>query len=288
MPSKVTMIFHQQTGDPEAVGFVRTAGWTESVWVNTNDHTLIRQLIELPGGMAPNSIIHQRRRILSTTGTIRGYRIQSYNLIGQQLLPTGGMTPRSYGGAGQAGDADSPGLALLIRMNHDTIPASVRLRTAGIPDGWVVGGEVGPAADLLAIGGYIGALARSFGSILIDPLQAPVVIRSITGNGVITGVLPISGLAVNTIVKVAGSLDACRRRRGGVYVITEIGNPAGTIKINGWQWGPTTGGKVRRHVRGFYQFSATGSDWLKNIVRKVGAPFDQFRGRRSSRRRVGA
>jgi len=274
MPSRFTMLMQITTNPANRDdASPHTGGWSESFWgsnpIVASDPTLI-------------TLMQKRAILLPAQGSIVGFRIGNYNITGNRLVPTGSSTGKVlYAGNGLR-QSGLPQKSLSMTGVGHGVANCTRFTIRGIPDSQLINGEYQPDA------GYKSAVT-AFGNELSnagwkflgrDLTRVSQSVQAIAGNVVTLG---------GAIGAVAGT-DYLRFRRvydddgdpvTGAYLITAIagnnytlaGFPARTLT--------SPSGTARVDAIALVDFfSVTPS---RAVVRKIGRPFESYRGRQSKR-----
>lgn len=287
MPTRLNQIFQLSTGTNKKTTVTRTGGWQEGLWHSADNHDTVIAAFERPGGNAGRSPKMLRLGLMPEQGVLIGYRLQTYQIIGTKLIPTGGARVIRLGLRGTwVQPDDAPQLALECRFGFQTSASRITARLSALPNDQCQGGEFHPSgAYNRMVEAYFASLADAWGSILIDRTELALQkINQVSDAGVVSGLIPLDGFAAGDTAVIRASLDECRRRRGGRFLVSAVNAGLGTITLSGWPWGLTNKGTVYRLVRNFFAFSNPTMRWEQVVERKVGAPFARFRGR--SKRRM--
>lgn len=293
MPTRLTL-FVSVTTDPgdRSAAAPHSGGWTES-WYCQKDGFQDVSFFQSWG--------NSRASILAGEATVTGYRQQAFTISGNRLLPGGAASgplnvPGSY-----PKDLDVPQAALMVNFSLAGQPQQIRHRLAAIPDSQVTMGEYQP--DQVFKGmmtKYINAALQGFG--LGAVLGA--VVHDLNQQDVrVVSIIPVAGTPTATLVTSA----ATGTQPGGWIRLHRVrddnGNPiSGAFVVQATQ--PTQGG-MQSYTLGGYTTSqsvTTANGLARNdllitspivagtvnriVVRRIGRPFVQYRGRRSARPRV--
>lgn len=288
MPIRASMLFElTTTRNAEDAPIERKAGWSESYWLNGEDIGAARLIFE-----GVNGPIDGRLRLLPRlSGVIIGARYEAFTLVGTTLVP-GAAQPVPIGRAGTApllNDIPQMGLQLAFKLT-DNQPGSIRHVLAGWPDASVVGGEAILSIDMKDRLRRFFLSVQSCGAVVIDRNQSKEKLLSISADGVGKR-LDGGGYAVGTMLKISRARDPVGRRNyGGVYPVVAVTAGPTTFTLGGWSaaaGGPgvaTVRGTVRPHVRLWKGFDVARAKLVRSVIRKVGRPFGDYRGRASKRR----
>lgn len=249
----------------------RDAGWSEAFWL---DQDIEQAKVKL-GDLAV-----ARAGMLPVSGHCVGYRITPAINAGQAYSKA-----FSFPG-GSHERCDMPQMALAIRM---TTAAGINrtIRCAGLPDDVVKGGEYSPTTFFqVQVAEFVKLLKLGFGTYGVNRTNALKSISGITVGGLVTTVEP-HGYVANEEVRFFRTRDIYGQTiRGNWKVIEPIA--ASTFTLRNYNtpgtriYGAVHTGKVRKITPTFSGF--TDSTRFRSTTRKVGAPFDRFRGKASKRR----
>jgi hypothetical protein len=274
MATKIVLRFNGNTSSapPQAsIGYVGSShafGFSESCWRTSGTDAQTKtwiQAILAPrrAGLLPSNVT-LTDALMYTAGGGRGVPIP-LGFIGPQ--------PRS----------DQVNVAILASTRHLTAPAQRRWWVHCMPDNWVVDGElVVTGLQTTYIRNYLDAMNESSWLGLVqNDLQSIITISAI-------GLVSLPGpspYAVGQIVRVARTLTADKRRRGGNFFITAVGPGLNNFTLGNWTLGATTGGTIFRPTSDFYNISSGDGAFIERAgTKKVGRPFELYRGRQPVRR----
>jgi hypothetical protein len=284
---KLTNIFQVTTApvDPAAAN-AHTGGWSESYWTLSPFQTVVAQW---------NALTSARANLLPIQASSIGWRFQEYSMDKNFLTPKGTQAgPQRFPGrTGILTDLPQVALQIVTRSNAAPNRSNVVLRC--MPDDQMTGGEYGPSPvfkglvttfqNLLspATPGPVGFLGR-------DQSQASVRVLAGSGtDGITIDAVPATGLVVGDYVRFNRIHDSFGRPVIGSFRVTTInpGVPPGSavITVAGWPSGVVVSkasGTLRRDQLAF--FSYKDSRVRRAVVKKVGSPFEKYRGRRSKKR----
>jgi hypothetical protein len=159
-----------------------------------------------------------------------------------------------------------------------------RVALRGIPDINVVEGEYQPQGTFPAnLNSFIQALAAwQFRG--RDLSQAAQPVLTIGATGLVTAVSPLAFIQLQ-MVRVLKAKDSSGNLRGGRFQVATVGPNANQITLLNWPFGACTGGNVRLDTANIYaSVDAANTTSGRIVVKKVGRPFTQYRGRRGRRR----
>lgn len=275
MATRVSLVF-QYASSPRAgtTARIHTGGWTESLWsINPvpSNHPDIATWATA------------RARLLPATASIVGFRIANFTIVQNKFKPTGTSTGKIVKPGNPNYDCDIPQMALEIGCTSSEGPNVSRIALRGIPDSCVYGGELN--ADV----GWLGNLTRYLGELENrgwkftgrDLAQPSFNIISVAGNVVtLNGAL---GAVPNTsYVRFLNAKNEAGETVTGAYLVTAVaGN---TVTIAGYSGGNFTVPSGKMRIDMVRLFDITEADYTRVVVRKVGRPFESYRGRQSKTR----
>lgn len=276
MPFRLTNIFQLTTAPTNlARAHTHIAGWSESFWTNLN-----------PTAFQPPwaTIRNQRATLLPVTAAIVGFRVQFFTISGNKLLPGGAVSGRLNIPGNASNITDLPQVSLMLNcLAGGGNPNSSRMVLRGMPDAIMIGGEYQPTP---AFAGQVTLLCNSFqgfnfGFIGRDLSQASVRVNKITGNVVVIDALPATGLNVGDFIRFHRVNDDSGNPVKGAFVVTQIAGLQITCQgLDATLTQPS--GTLRRDLLAMFNFGTVTP--IRAIVKKVGRPFEQYRGRRSKTR----
>ncbi len=264
---KIDMLFSQQTNKGGASpDQVKVGGWSEGWYVDA-DQAGARAVL--------SALCPSRAALLTSSARIVGQRVRQ---VGGGSQTAGQVFPGTA-----VGLADVPQMALEISCGA-VGKANVRhFRMRGVADARVVeGAYVASDAAVFAFNSYktaVDQLSLRFKGLKLDNPRANVISVDTTGN-VVTATDFVVTLGQN--VKTIRVKGANGRAASGIFpVIARTDNTH--FQLGNWKAGASTGGSVRLNEIDY--FLADGDNFFIEGVtlQKVGRPFHQFRGRRSTR-----
>ena len=258
-------------------GVQHTGGWSEGIWSQTDP------LVTDPGRWV--ALLRARANLLPSTAVILGTRVQKYEMAGNKLQPQGSkITTAAY--VGRAGiTTDLPQAALQLVATNPATPNKAVVILRAIPDDYIKGGEFAPTPAYL---GFLTSFrtqltSNEFGFVGRDLSQASVrVLSASVADGILLDGIPATGLVVGNYVRFNRVVTSTGVLVTGSWQVTNIaGN---VIRVANWTHIVVkAGGTVRRDQMVFVQYVTT---YLRRAtVKKIGAPFEKYRGRRAKVRR---
>jgi len=258
---RVTFLYQQST-DARRVG-----GWSENWYLDADEATATR---------GAGDYIRRRGALLCGQASCVGFRLQVLGGRSKMVLVN---TPGPIT-SGQ----DIPQMALNCRVSAQGVPNVKYFQLRGLPDANVIGG------DFVPVGGF-GAAFSAFGSCLWNnsfrfrvrsAAIAPVQVISIDANGnfVLGGNLTFGVGAYIQILRVRTVTGA--NASGTFYV--DVATDSRRGRFIGWQGGVVTlSGTARVYSTDYVLVANSSLESLRVTTRKVGRPFDMYRGRRRRR-----
>jgi hypothetical protein len=291
MAIKVVLLFQQVSNNytsssnapvsSPSIGYgVRThlAGWSESLWWNANNFaTLVNAMKNGYGGLP--GLLPARAALLGYGAGIIGARFYQGGAGRGQSLAF------SYPG-GLGVETDQPQTAILVKAGPTGAAVTRRFTLRGIPDSNVAWGEFSAdTAFSAAIANYFQAISN-YSFYAIDPASPAAPIFNIDATGLVTLNAPTNPFVVNQFVTISKVIDAVGAFHTLTTTVKTIGPQANQFTLTAWPFGPCTAGKAVTKVRSLFQISAATCAVSRVVTRKVGRPFEQYRGRRSKRRKT--
>jgi len=254
---------------------VHVGGWSESFWASTNQRFIDRNWEE-----------QQRTRaiMLPPTAAIVGFRQQSYSIRGNKLYPGGTTSGRTNVPGRQALKTDLPQVSLQCNAYADGFPNNSRINLRGMPDLIMQGGEYQPSPVFkTALTNFFTAQkAAGFGFVGRDLSQPSArVISYDPGGKLLTLDAVPAGLAEGDFIR----LHRCYSDNGdpisGAFLVNGVPGLR-TVPIANFNFTLTRpSGTARKDLLRFMQYGDM--EAIRAVVRKIGRPSEQYRGRRSKR-----
>lgn len=273
MPLKITYIFDYSSEPADtAAAASHKGGWSETLW--------------LPGSTPEldkcRRIASQRTRLLPETVRIIGYRQQLYTIVAGQFQ-AGGANMVLLGFRGRVGyRPDLPQVSLSLKASAFNATNTRRFTLRGIPDEQMENGEYQPTPA------YDNNVTL-YGQDLVDEGFA------FPGRKLDEPFSDVKEI-VNSKLKVVGAttfnegdrvlLKGVRDVNGdpvvGQFVVTGVA--AGQFTLGNMDPNIVVGqkGRVCKVINALFSISQVETG--RAVVRKIGRPFEQYRGRRSKRR----
>jgi hypothetical protein len=269
----------QQIISAPAIGYTsrtHVGGWSESVlWLS--DSVADLQTALRTGFAGAPALLPARAALLPSTAGIVGVRFY------QGGAGKGQTYGYSYPGD-PSQETDIPQVAVLCKGGPTSFAVTRRWTLRGVPDNQVTAGEFTPTQDYTnRVATYFSAMGN-FGFRGIDPTIAPTPLLNVNAAGLFSANVVNQPFAVGNIVTISKALNAQGNFRKFVGQVTAIGPLNNQFTMAAWPFGACTGGTARVKTTGVFYLTSQNSVVVRALVRKIGRPFEQYRGRRSKRR----
>jgi hypothetical protein len=279
MPVRISLLLAVTTDPTDRVAASpHSGGWSESFYAPGN------QFAALPFFVL---WANQRANILAGECAVVGYRQQLFTISQNKLLPGG-----SAGGAlnvpgGWPNDLNAPQDSLMVNFQVAGQPQNIRHRLPGIPDSQVSAGEYQPNATFkAALTKYIQLItAGVFEALVHDLTQPDARVRSLAGAALTTQ--SATGAIAGGYIRFRRVKDDIGRPVEGAFLVTAVvanadGSFTYTLFDPPLQTVSTPNGTCRHDL--LVEANIVGGNPNRLVIRKVGRPFAQYRGRRSKRK----
>lgn len=275
MPYKISILIGFSTAPSNrAVASIHSGGWSESFWFN-GAASLIT--IKMP------LILNDRARMLGGSASVVGYRIQAYTITGNKLIPNGSTSVHATYPGNNNLTMDVPQAALDLSGLVAGAVNSNRLVLRGVPDEAITFGEYNGSQP------FAGGLANYTGDIVNMPagfvgrdLSQPSSRIHAINAGVVTLQANVGGVAGTDWLRLHRCYDINGNPVKGAYLITAIAGNAYTLQNLPAQVVLEPSGTARIDKLVFLTLTSLNTG--RALVKKVGRPFEQYRGRRSHAR----
>lgn len=270
--AKYTHLMAVTTGPTDrAAASPHSGGWSESHWGTPSDNFLT---------FLQNSAV-KRANLLPSLCSVIGWRYETFDLTGRVLRPLGAVSGRfQYPGISSQG-LNLPQDALMISATAAGNPNATRFNLRALPDGVTVNGEYQPTpvftTDLLDFLQYL--KTRNYGFIGRNKTGSSAQVVSITGAVVVLNG-PVGGvqgdyLRLNRVFTSNGTPVK------GSFRIDTIGGNTYTLSTAPGLNVTAPSGTARLDTLSFFNYGNLTPN--RAVSRKVGRPFEQYRGRASKR-----
>lgn len=286
MATKVVILFQSAT-DPPATGApnigyvprVHTGGWSELLWHASDDPSVVINCLTGVRNAVPPLLL-SRANCLPVKDSIIGVRLYAGS--------TGRGQSFAFAYPGGYLADEIPQMGLLIKCGSVGLLNSRRWIIRGIPDDSVVGGEFAPTPNFIYQIGQLFLAYSNFGFYGND-LTLPVAkLSGVDAGGNATVINPTpQPFMLNDRVHISRAVDVItglfKQATGFVKAVV----PPNVFQIDSWTGNAANGGKATKILpKIFCPINSTTCAVSRVVVRKVGRPFEQYRGRRSRRRKA--
>ena len=274
MAQRMTFLFSLTTNPADrSSASPHSAGWSESWW--TKEH------IFLSGRVIPR-LASCRARLLPANASIIGFRLANYTISGNRLKPTGSSTGKLQYMGLPGTNVDLPQVAVEMTGSARGAANQSRFSLRGVHDSIMVNGEYQPDPDFKRnMTLFCNQLTSDDWGFIGRDLTVP----SANVLNVVAGVITLDGalgLAVGDYLRFHRVKDDDGKPIQGAYRVTALANGGLTVTVaNLAQIVTTANGTARWDKIDLYEFAAVAP--ARAVVRKVGRPFEVYRGRRSKR-----
>jgi hypothetical protein len=265
---KFTMIMQMGTGgQANPLAQPRTGGFSETVYYTNVSAGTINSFYDL---------CQLRANLLGRGGAVIGQRYQQVDPVGQA------SSEKRVFRSGLAMTTDNPNMAIQLRCRGANVANIRRSHIHCIPDDVTVAGEyvTGTPWDLnfaLFKAGLRGWLFRGR-----DLTLPKVLVKDITDAGVVTFLSDLP-LGVTDLVSLYRVEDANGNFVNGTFQVG-VASTLRIVTLNNWKAGACKGGKAQKFSPIYPTINVAGTSLGTVSIRRVGGPFNKFRGRRSKRR----
>lgn len=275
MPVRISLLFALTT-QPADLGkaIPHSGGWSETLWQDLDFGASVQQ--------RALRLANKRAQLLPASATIIGVRYQTFTLSVNRFLPGGTSTATLQlpGNANWPGDL--PQAALLLNAQSTDNQNTRRWALRGMPDQFIINGEYQPTPQFTTkINAYFQELSDDNfyfpGRDLSQPDRRVIAIA----NTVVT-VDNGASFVQGGYLRFHRCIDALKDPVEGSYVITNVNVNA--ITLGGFAPRTLTqpSGTCRNDVA--VMVKITSANFSRAVIKKVGRPFAQYRGRASRRR----
>jgi hypothetical protein len=258
-----------------------SGGWSESFWLNGSTF--------LPAGWQKWAAV--RAAMLPSTASVIGFRVQTYTIAGNKLLPGGSSVGKLNVPGTTLYTSDLPQCALELSFSLAGATNSIRSRLASIPDEQISQGEYQPTGPFMAaVQAYIAFVVgtgggQPFAGVVRNLSLASARVFSLAGTTLT--IAPGSTLnAPGQYVRFHRVYDDNGNPVKGSYLVTAAvvgaNNTVLTLAQNLGQTITKPNGLVREDLLTVQNINA--GTVGRALVRKIGRPFASYRGRRSKQR----
>jgi len=210
----------------------------------------------------------------------------STRIIGARFYQPGGgrAQPVALSLPGTSNTTGLANKAVLCTSNNANAAVPRQWWVHNMPDAQVVGGEFQPSNFFLGrFTAYLDAIGQASWMGLVRTSNINVV--TINAAGLVT-CAGVHAFAVGQFVTLSKTLLESGQKFGGLFRVSTVGPLSSQLTLLDWDQGAATGGNMYLKNLTPYVIGASGRPLVNRAgTRRVGRPFDLYRGR-SSRRRV--
>lgn len=269
---KVSLLFQFTTAPTNrAAASPHSGGWSESHWSNESSNI----------GTFAAELAQARAQFLPGEASIIGYRVQTYTISGNKLSPVNTSSGR-FQYRGVLGSMNLPSDGLGFSGQSSGNPNTARFTARGIPDGEISNGEYQPGGSMsVAVDAYRAKLvAAGWGFIGRVRTGQSARVQSILA-GVVTLSQNIGGTENVSFLRLLRVSNGRRDPIKGSFLIKVIADKAYTCQNLGSTTLVEPSGEARIETLAFMPYSVVNVGRAQS--RRVGGPFDKYRGRASAR-----
>jgi len=277
MPSRISLILQATTAPTDGTAAIpHTGGWTEGFWqlgdIASDDPKIVR-------------LATKRAILLPIEAAIVGYRIGLYTIVGNALMPRGTSVGKQLFPGNGGYSLNLPQDALELSGKTADGPNSSRFMLRALPDGMVTAGEYQPTSTFKTAVTLMGQnlVADAWGWVgrnLTNSLANILAYDEDTDSWVFgPGFTAVTGDFVRLIDATANGVNI-----SGSYRVTAQPQGAASATLAGLSLTADTSnvsGKARTDSLRFLPFTVITPSRAR--VKKIGRPFESYRGRRSNR-----
>ena len=246
-----------------------TGGWSEQVWCDDSTEA---------DGPGINRLAQKRARMLPVQASLIGWSFAEFGISGNRLLPLGSrtITHRYPGSVGTT--ADVPQAALTLSGTVGGGPNKGKYIMRCIPDENVTNGEIDVGTTFLTrVNSFMEELTGfGWGTIVRNLSATTGGVKSIAGNVItsVPGVMPVAG----NYVRLLRVSDQNQHPVIGSFRVSSV--VGDLITVEGLSATVLPGGRGQWRVDSvrFAPFQTMNIGRIS--VKKIGSPFEKYRGRR--------
>lgn len=274
MAQRMTLLFSLTTNPTDrGSASPHSAGWSESWWS--------RLEIILTGRSIPR-LASARARLLPANAAIIGFRLANYTIAGNRLKPTGSSTGKMQYMGLPGSAVDLPQVAVEMSGTARGAANQSRFSLRGVPDSVMVNGEYQPDSDYKRnMTLFCNQLTADDWAFVGRDLTQP----SANVLGIVGGIVTLdgnTGVGVGDYIRFHRVKDDDGKPIQGAYRVTAVANGGLTLTCtNLAQIVTEANGTARWDKLNLFEFGTVQP--ARAVVRKVGRPFEVYRGRRSKR-----
>lgn len=276
MPFKVVILFNGNTvneefipGLPSQSGLTHPFGFSEGYITSTSS-------FDSEVSFLRNNLAVKRAAILPPSTRIIGARF--YQPGGGRAVPVALSLPGTSNITGLANKA------VLCTSNNSSAAVPRKWWVHNMPDAQVVGGEFRPSNFFASrFTAYLDAMGEASWMGLVRTSNINVVTISAAGLVTCSGA---HAFAVGQFVTLSKTLRSDGTKFGGLFRVSTVGPLSSQLTLLDWEEGDCTKGNMYLKNMTPYVIGASGRPLVNRAgTRRVGRPFDLYRGRSSRRAR---
>ena len=270
--SRLSTIIQVTTSPTDlTVARAHTGGWSESIWTTLNANAY-RPLW---------SIMQQKRALLlPLAASIVGFRTQIYTISTNKILPGGAVSGRLQVPGTNSNKTDLPQVSLQLSTTGAGVPNTNRLVLRGIPDDVMKNGEYQPDSVFKGLVTQFATslLGNNFGFVGRDLSQLSVRVEAIAGTSITVDQIPGTGLDQGDYVRLNRVIGDNGSPIQGVFKVNSVN---GRVLVMTQTVGNLSkpSGTLHRDLLAYFAFGSITP--IRAVVKKIGRPFESYRGRRS-------
>jgi len=274
MPLQRATLLMQLTTDPadRTTASPHTGGWSETVWADATFAASDPFWLDL---------IRTRQNLLPAQASIVGFRFGVYTFVGNKQVPGGTSTGRLQRPGNSGLETDMPNCALMLAGTTLGNPNNSRFTIKCIPDDMILKGEYQPTTAFKRnLTAYFNALINGGFGFLGRDLTLPVArVVSIAAN-VVTLTAAVGAVIGTDSIRLLNVKDTNGNPVSGAFRTVSLTGFAYTVEgLTGVTAG--AGGSARVDTPKVFRFNTLTAS--RAVVRKIGRPFEGYRGKASRR-----
>jgi len=271
---RLSFLFSVTTAPPDLASAVaHSGGWSESHW---------RSVVLPLSDVFVTSLARKRANLLPSYASCIGVRSEVFTVSGNKLFPQGTDTARFLYPGGQGESLNLPQDALQCVATTGIGPNASRFTLRCLPDFVIESGEYYPTTGFkTAVTTFFTELNAGWGFVGRDRSQPSSRVNHIAGN-VVTFAANIGGTENVSFIRFNRTYDDLGLPIKGTYLITNIAGNVYTVQGLNRTLSGAPSGSARVDLLTFFAYVKTSPQ--RAVTRKIGRPFEQYRGRRSTSR----
>jgi hypothetical protein len=274
MSSKIVFKFngHTTAAPPQAsigyVGAEHSFGFSEHTWLNTDDLVAIKSYCQIQYGPTRTALLPSNITLIGATVYLSG---------------TGRGIDIPLGFQGQTGTQDQVNVGILCESRNPSAVNQRRWWVHALPDEMLTNGEFRPTvAQALSVSLYFAAMGVGYW--LGQSRSNVQEIVTISNTGLVS--LAVNHpYAVGQFLKINRTVNASGKQFGGTFQVATVGPLATQFTLASWNGGDCLGGTIFQESFSLKSFAEGDGPYVVRAgTKRVGRPFDLYRGRQSVKR----